>query len=106
MEVTLALAFAKDFNALQNFRLQGGPQTLDRLQPIIVRRLLELIERRDAKLLVDFQHLVWAQSRETQHLQCARRDFLAYCLKARMSARLVQLGDDVRDGVSDTGDLL
>ena len=47
-----------------------------------------------------------AQAGNSQHVQNARRDFLAHFLKRGMRAGRVQLLDDVGDRVADARDLL
>lgn len=44
------------------------------------------------------------ETRHRQHLLHTHRNILAKLLEARMSAGMVELGENVGDGVADTGD--
>jgi hypothetical protein len=105
MHMPRALRGLPDLEALQDLSLKRSPVPLGRLYPILLRGDLELREAGDAELPVKLEHLVGTQPRKRQELQHAFRNILSHSLERRMRPRAVKLGDNVGNGLADTGNI-
>ncbi len=94
-----------DRQALQDLDLQRGAEALGLLDAVVLGSGLQFRERRDAEILVEPQHLLRTQTGYGQQLKHASWYFLPELFEARMTARLVEFGDDVGDRSANPGDL-
>ena len=105
MQMALAFAFPPDLDALKDLGLQSGAEAFYGLQPILLGCGLELIERGDAKVLVELQDLFRPQALDRQQFQHAFWDLGAQGLERAMGPALVELDDRLRDRLSNTWDV-
>ena len=106
MNVTRTFCRASDFNSLKDLLLQRPSQSLDGLQTILPYRVFELLDRVDAELLVELEHLVRTKPRDGEHFEDALGDFLTQLFQGGMRASTLQFCDDIRNRVPYAGNLM
>lgn len=105
VQMEAAFTALRNGQVLQDLGLQGGPESFGLLDALVLRRRLQFGKGRDAEILVETQHLLGAETGHGEQLEHALRNVLAQFFKAGMRARLVQLGDDVGDRLTDARNL-
>ena len=105
VQVEATFSAFRDGQVLQDLGLQRSAESFGLLDAVVLGGGLQLRERGDAEILVETQHLLGAEAGHGEHLEHALGDLLPELFKARMSARLVKLGDDVGYRLADAGDL-
>src|SRR3981189_2001352 len=58
MQMKLRFAAAGDGEVLQNFRLKCGSKALGLANAVFLSRLVKLVKRSDAELLIEFEYLI------------------------------------------------
>lgn len=105
VQVEAAFSAFGDREVLQDLGLQRGAESFRLLDAVILGGGLQLRERADAEILVQAQHLLRTKSGHREHLEHALGNLLPQLFEAGMTARLVNLGDDVGNSIADARDL-
>ena len=92
-------------NALEDVLGRLRAEAGDRGEAAVVRRHLELGQRRDVQVLVDLSHFLHAEPGDLQHLHEAGGHLLAQLVEDAGAPAAEQLADDVERGLPDAFDL-
>jgi hypothetical protein len=85
--------------------LQRGTQALDAFEATFAAGLFEIVERTDAELIVQAQHLVRPEARDGQKIQDPCRQLGAHLCESGVGPGAVQIGNSLRNGIADGRDL-
>jgi hypothetical protein len=88
---------------LTDFALERGPKAFDALEPTFPRRFLEILERTNAELIVEAQHLVGSKAGYSQKIEQACWQLGPHLREGGIGAGTVEVGNSLRDGFAHTG---
>jgi hypothetical protein len=78
MQVALPFPMAPDLDSLQDLALQRRAETLHQPEAILLGCFLKFVNRRDAELLIDLEHLIGPKPWDVKHLKRARRNLFPH----------------------------
>ena len=103
MKVTLPCGVASQLDVLEDFAFKRRAEAFCGAKPPGFCGLFKFGQRIDSKRLVQFEDLVWAQTRDGQNLEDPLRDLFAHTLKCGIGPGRVDAFDDAGDGLADAG---